>query len=124
VIVLDGMADLQRVGTAPRPTADGCQVLEARALRFVPGAKPSKYPSSVEALAARVLRGEALPRVNRLVDIYNAVSVKHLLPVGGEDADALTGTLRLVVTDGGEPFDPRGDGPELDAARAGAYAAA
>jgi DNA/RNA-binding domain of Phe-tRNA-synthetase-like protein len=74
------------------------------------GAKPSRYPSSAEALAGRVLKGAPLPRVNRLVDAYNAVSVRHLIPVGGEDADRLEGPLRLVVADGSEVFDPRGPG--------------
>src|SRR4051794_4893250 len=40
------------------------------------GAKPSKYPSSAEALMTRVLKGDGLPRVNVLVDLYNAVSVR------------------------------------------------
>lgn len=58
------------------------------------GAKPSRYLSSAEALAARALKGDGLPRINRLVDLYNAISVRHLIPVGGEDADALAGELR------------------------------
>lgn len=66
------------------------------------GAKPSKYPSSAEALASRVIKGGELPRINLLVDLYNAVSVRHLIPVGGEDADRLEGLLRLVVEPGGE----------------------
>lgn len=74
------------------------------------GAKPKKNPSSAAALAQRVLKGDPLPRVNRLVDLYNAVSARHLIPVGGEDADRLEGTLRLVVCTGGEPFDGA-DGP-------------
>ncbi len=69
------------------------------------GAKPSRFPSSAEALAARVLKGGELPRVNLLVDLYNAVSVRHLIPLGGEDADRLEGTLRLAVATGNEPFD-------------------
>ena len=39
------------------------------------GAKPKKYPCSAEALVGRVLKGQALPRINVLVDLYNAVSV-------------------------------------------------
>jgi DNA/RNA-binding domain of Phe-tRNA-synthetase-like protein len=78
------------------------------------GAKPSKYPSSAEALATRVLKGQPLPRINRLVDLYNAVSVRHLLPVGGEDSDRLDGPLRLVIAEGDEPFDPRGDGAAVE----------
>jgi len=83
------------------------------------GAKPSKYLSSAEALAARVLKGQPLPRINRLVDLYNAVSLRRLLPVGGEDRDRLEGELRLVVARGDEPFDPRGDGAEPEHAAPG-----
>ena len=78
------------------------------------GAKPSRYPSSAEALMTRVLKGEELPRINVLVDLYNAVSVRHVVPLGGEDADRVEGALRLTVTEGGEPFDPRGDGTDVE----------
>lgn len=83
------------------------------------GAKPSRYPSSAEALITRVLKGQALPRVNALVDLYNAVSVRHVVPLGGEDADRLEGALRLTVAAGGEPFDPRGDGIDVESIAAG-----
>jgi DNA/RNA-binding domain of Phe-tRNA-synthetase-like protein len=66
------------------------------------GSKPSRYPSSAESLLARVLKGGELPRVNALVDTYNAVSVTHLIPVGGEDLDELAGDLRLVCAEDGE----------------------
>ena len=69
------------------------------------GAKPSRYPSSAEALVGRVLKGQPLPRVNVLVDLYNAVSVRHVVPLGGEDADRLEGALHLTVADGSETFD-------------------
>ena len=68
------------------------------------GAKPKKYPCSLEALLSRTLKGQDLPLINRLVDIYNAVSLKHLLPVGGEDWDKLTSELRLMFATGSEPF--------------------
>ena len=83
------------------------------------GAKPSRYPSSAEALIARVLKGQPLPRVNVLVDLYNAVSVRHVVPIGGEDADRLEGPLRLTVAAGGEPFDPRADGIDVEPVAAG-----
>lgn len=85
--------------------ADAPQIAAWRAAFSAFGAKPSRYPCSAEALAARVLKGDALPRVNRLVDHYNAVSVRHLVPVGGEDLDRLEGPLRLTVADGTERFD-------------------
>jgi len=83
------------------------------------GAKSSRYPSSAEALITRVLKGQALPRVNALVDLYNAISVRHVVPLGGEDADRLDGALRLTVAAGGEPFDPRGDGIDVEHVPAG-----
>jgi DNA/RNA-binding domain of Phe-tRNA-synthetase-like protein len=69
------------------------------------GAKPSHYPCSVEALLSRVLKGQELPPINWVVDAYNAVSIRHVLPVGGEDRDALTSDLLLRFADGDEPFD-------------------
>ena len=75
------------------------------------GAKPSKYPCSAEALAARVLKGATLPRVNALVDLYNAVSVRALTTVGGEDLDHLDGPLRLTIATGDEPFDGHDGAP-------------
>jgi DNA/RNA-binding domain of Phe-tRNA-synthetase-like protein len=66
------------------------------------GSKPSRYPCSAESLLTRVLKGERLPRINALVDTYNAVSLRHVIPVGGEDLDELRGDLRLVRADDGE----------------------
>lgn len=86
------------------------------------GAKPSRYPSSAEALITRVLKGQQLPRVNALVDLYNAVSVRHVVPLGGENAERVEGPLRLTVAAGGEPFDPRGDGTDVEHVAAGEVA--
>jgi DNA/RNA-binding domain of Phe-tRNA-synthetase-like protein len=69
------------------------------------GSKPSKYLCSAESLLRRVLKGEPLPRINRIVDIYNAVSLRHVLPAGGEDLDRLEGDLVLAFATGDEPFD-------------------
>ncbi|MER6996100.1 phenylalanine--tRNA ligase beta subunit-related protein [Streptomyces sp. NPDC000410] len=68
------------------------------------GAKPSRTRNSAEALAKRALSGAGLPRINLLVDAYNAISVAHLIPVGGEDADLVEGAMRLVRATGDEPF--------------------
>lgn len=67
------------------------------------GAKPKRVRPSVDALLRRAPGG--LPRVDRLTDIYNAVSVAHVLPVGGEDLDRYTGPARLVRAEGTEPFE-------------------
>jgi DNA/RNA-binding domain of Phe-tRNA-synthetase-like protein len=69
------------------------------------GSKPRKYLCSAESLLRRVLRGEPLPRINRIVDVYNAVSLRHVLPAGGEDLDRLEGDLVLAFATGAELFD-------------------
>jgi DNA/RNA-binding domain of Phe-tRNA-synthetase-like protein len=60
------------------------------------GAKPRDYPSSIENLARRALKGEPLRSINPLVDLYNVVSLTHLLPAGGEDLDAIEGDVVLT----------------------------
>ena len=53
------------------------------------GAKPQRTRNSLEALLRRA--GSGLPRVNRLTDLYNAISVSHRIPVGGEDLTRYAG---------------------------------
>lgn len=68
------------------------------------GAKPSRTRNSAEALAKRALADGGLPRINALVDVYNAISVARLIPVGGEDLDHIKGGMRLVRATGDEDF--------------------
>jgi DNA/RNA-binding domain of Phe-tRNA-synthetase-like protein len=74
------------------------------------GAKPQRTPCSAEALRKRFLRDGALPRVNPVVDLYNAVSLQFAVPVGGENLDAYVGSPRLTIADGSEAFDTIKDG--------------
>jgi DNA/RNA-binding domain of Phe-tRNA-synthetase-like protein len=67
------------------------------------GAKPQRTRNSVEALVRRASSG--LPRVNRLTDIYNAISVIHQVPLGGEDLTRYDSAPRLVRATGAEVFD-------------------
>ncbi|MCX4572828.1 phenylalanine--tRNA ligase beta subunit-related protein [Streptomyces sp. NBC_01571] len=68
------------------------------------GSKPSRTRNSAEALARRALSDAGLPRINLLVDLYNAISVAHLIPVGGEDIEHVSGGMRLVRATGDEEF--------------------
>jgi DNA/RNA-binding domain of Phe-tRNA-synthetase-like protein len=72
------------------------------------GAKPQRTRNSLEALLRRTVSG--LPRVNRLTDIYNAVSVLHQIPLGGEDLTRYAGAPQLVRATGEETFDTVADG--------------
>jgi DNA/RNA-binding domain of Phe-tRNA-synthetase-like protein len=67
------------------------------------GAKPKKERNSLESLMRRAEGG--LPRVNRLTDIYNAISIKHQIPLGGEDLDKYSGAPVLIRATGQEKFE-------------------
>jgi DNA/RNA-binding domain of Phe-tRNA-synthetase-like protein len=73
------------------------------------GARPQRTAPSVDALWKRAA-GPGLPRINWLVDLYNAISVQHGLPVGGEDVARFVGPIRLVRAAGTETFDTIKDG--------------
>ena len=49
---------------------------------------------SIENLLKRVLKGNPVGSITPSVDIYNAISLKYALPVGGEDVDSFEGDLR------------------------------
>ncbi len=68
------------------------------------GAKPKKYKSSVESLFRMVLKGIELRSINVLVDIYNYVSLEHMIPLGGDDLDRVDGDITLCFALGDEPF--------------------
>ena len=103
-------AELQaRERFAGRAVGDLPHLAAWRAAYLSFGARPSRFPCSAEALLRRALGG-GLPRVSQLVDLYNAISLTHLLPVGGEDRDLLVGDVVLRFADGGETFDTREHG--------------
>ena len=84
------------------------------------GVKPNKTLNSAEALISRVVKGGELPRINWLADVYNALSVRHVLPIGGEDLDKAVGVQRLEIASGLEVFDTMKDGqPFADHPQAG-----
>lgn len=68
------------------------------------GAKPKKYKCSVENLYRMVLEGIELRHINKVVDIYNYISIKHIIPVGGDDTDKVDGNITLKIAQGDEPF--------------------
>jgi lysyl-tRNA synthetase class 2 len=68
------------------------------------GFSPSAHRSSVEALLRRVIQGKELPSINPLVNLYNYISLKYLLPAGGDDLDKVEGELFLTFADGTEQF--------------------
>lgn len=69
------------------------------------GAKAKRTPCSAQALRKRVLKEGSLPAIDPVVDIYNAISIRYAVPVGGENLAAYRGEPRLAIARGDEPFD-------------------
>lgn len=65
----------------------------------------NRTPCSASALRKRVLKEGTLPPLDPVVDIYNAISIRYAIPVGGENLAAYSGAPRLTLADGSEPFD-------------------
>ncbi len=70
------------------------------------GVSASKYQSSVESLLKRALKGGPFPRINPLVDLYNVISLKRLVPIGGHALDPIEGNIYLCFAEGKETFVP------------------
>ncbi len=70
------------------------------------GIPVTKYQSSMETLLKRALKGGPFPRFSPVVDLYNAISLKHLVPIGGHAIGGIDGNIRLGFADGTETFIP------------------
>jgi len=68
------------------------------------GIKQTRYRSSVERLMKNVLAGRELGRINAFVDLYNAVSLAHVLPLGADDLDRVTPPLAFRYVRDGDSF--------------------
>lgn len=76
------------------------------------GAKPNRTRPSADALSRRAQKN-GLPRINKITDTYNAISVIQRIPIGVENLDAYVGPARLVRADGTEPFHTTDDGQAI-----------
>lgn len=77
------------------------------------GISGSKFPSSIESMARRILKGDPFPRVNSLVDLYNSISLRYLVPMGGHDLDTIKGNIYLRFAEGWESFTALGGGEKI-----------
>jgi DNA/RNA-binding domain of Phe-tRNA-synthetase-like protein len=77
------------------------------------GISGSKFPTSIESMTRRILKGDPFPRINPLVDLYNSLSLKYLVPMGGHDLDTLRGDIHLRFAEGWELFTPMGTGEPM-----------
>jgi DNA/RNA-binding domain of Phe-tRNA-synthetase-like protein len=80
----------------------GVSVWRAAYKRF--GIKQTRYRSAIERLMKNVLAGRDLARINAFVDLYNAVSLTHVLPSGADDVDKVTPPLAFRYAREGDSF--------------------
>lgn len=127
VLVLDGVrvveadpdvqAEVEAAGEELRRLYGGGRSAEvpgaadARALYKALGIDPTKTRPSNEALLRRVLKGEALYRVNSLVDALNLVSLRQQLPFGLYDLDQVRPPVVLRRGGPGESYPGIRKGP-------------
>lgn len=73
------------------------------------GSNPNKFPPAHIALIKRIQKKKTeIPFINSVVAVMNTVSIKNILPVGGDDIIAPGSTFKLKVSDGTEDFIPLG----------------
>lgn len=75
------------------------------------GIKKTSYRCSVERLIRKVVRDGELARINPFVDAYNAISLKHVFPLGADDLDKITGDLCFREAREGDTFFALGQEP-------------
>jgi DNA/RNA-binding domain of Phe-tRNA-synthetase-like protein len=68
------------------------------------GLDPTKTRPSSEALLRRVRKGDALPRINSMVDVCNWCSLEFQLPYGLYDAARIDGDVELRLGRAGESY--------------------
>jgi len=68
------------------------------------GSDPEQYLPSIKALLSRVMGGGGLPSINSVVTLFNYISIKHLVPCGGDDLNKIMGNLCLDFATGNELF--------------------
>ena len=115
VLVLDEVAVVDRdtrlddplaqAAESARAAAEAADITAAvRTMYRRVGIDPTKTRPSSEALLRRVRKGDALPRINSLVDIVNWCSLESQLPFGLYDRAHIRGPVALRLGRDGEEY--------------------
>jgi lysyl-tRNA synthetase class 2 len=91
---------------ASAPLSNHSHISSWRAAYSSFGVKPTQYRCAVEALLRHVVKGGTVPHINKVVDLCNYVSMKHVLPVAAYDLDHISGPVQVRFAKGDEPFLP------------------
>lgn len=70
------------------------------------GANPNKFTPSIVFLAKQVKSGKSIRSISPAVDVFNIISMRHLIPCGGDDMSSIEGDATLGCARGDETFAP------------------
>jgi DNA/RNA-binding domain of Phe-tRNA-synthetase-like protein len=70
--------------------------------------RPDRLVTAPASLLAFYQRQRDIPRINGIVDVYNAVSLRSGLAIGAHDLQHVAGNIELKLTTGNENFWPIG----------------
>lgn len=114
-LVLDGVTVVEGAAALETPlaeaaarmrgateSADLTAAVRAMYRRF--GVDPTKTRPSSEALLRRVRKGDALPRINNVVDVCNWCSLEFQVPYGLYDVSKIDGPIALRAGRAGEAY--------------------
>jgi len=104
--LISAQQEEMRVNTSSETLSQIPRIASWRRAYSAFGAKPKKYKSSVESLCRMILKGVDLRHINTIVDIYNYISIKNMVPVGGDDLSRVEGDITLRFAFGDEMFRP------------------
>jgi DNA/RNA-binding domain of Phe-tRNA-synthetase-like protein len=70
------------------------------------GSNPNKFTPSIVFLAKQVKSGKSVRSISPAVDAFNVVSIRHLIPCGGDDMDSVVEDVTLGRAASDETFAP------------------
>jgi DNA/RNA-binding domain of Phe-tRNA-synthetase-like protein len=70
------------------------------------GSNPNKFTPSIVFLAKQVKSGKSVRSISPAVDAFNLISIKHVIPCGGDDMDSIEGDVTLGRAVADETFAP------------------
>jgi len=70
------------------------------------GSNPNKFTPSIVFLVKQVKAGKPVRSISPAVDAFNLISIKHIIPCGGDDMDSVEGDVTLGRAISDETFAP------------------
>lgn len=101
---VDGYLTAARERAARMPESELAAISAWRRVYTQMGLKPTQFRSAAESLLRRLRTHGELPRMHPLVDLCNAVSAAHAIPIAVLDLDRVDGDLTVGPATGVETY--------------------